>query len=63
MGRPPIPSGVPERLLIYTHDKKMIVQMIADVRQSLNTTDPIGGTEEERAGAYSGNLSYFGTTI
>ena len=40
-------SGV----LIYTADAKMAVQMIASNRPSIDTTDALGGDEQQRAAA------------
>jgi hypothetical protein len=48
-------------LLVYTSSGTMIVQMSAALRTPLNTSDPLGGTVEEKAAAYAGFLSYFGT--
>jgi hypothetical protein len=48
-------------LLVYTRDGHMAVQMLAADRGSLATTDALGGTETERAAAYSGCLAYFGS--
>ena len=48
-------------MLVYTDVGGMIVQMAAANRAHLDTADAIGGTESERAGAYSGYLAYFGT--
>ncbi|MGA2075108.1 MAG: lipocalin-like domain-containing protein [Terriglobia bacterium] len=50
-------SGV----LIYTADAKMAVQMIASNRPSIDTTDALGGDEQQRAAAYSTCLAYFGS--
>ncbi len=46
--------------LIYTADGRMAVHMAAAGRTALDTTDPLGGTVEDRAAAYSGYLAYFG---
>ena len=48
-------------MLVYTDVGGMIVQMAAANRVHLDTADAIGGTESERAGAYSGYLAYFGS--
>ncbi len=48
-------------LLVYTGSHHVIVQMVADGRSTFSVTDPLGGTVEERAAAYSGFLGYFGT--
>lgn len=47
-------------LLIYTSDGYMAVQMLTADRPPLQTDDPIGGSLEERAAAYSSCLAYFG---
>lgn len=47
-------------MLVYTASGGMIVQMTASDRPPLDTKDPIGGTVDERAKAYSGYLAYFG---
>ncbi len=39
----------------------MIVQMLAKDRPLIKSTDPIGGSIDERAQAYSTCLAYFGT--
>ncbi|GAB6902190.1 lipocalin-like domain-containing protein [Kineosporia succinea] len=46
--------------LIYAPAGRMAVQMVAGTRPPLDSTDPLGGTPEERAAAYSGYLAYFG---
>lgn len=51
----------PRGLLIYTADGAMSVHMVLADRPNLDTDDPVGGTVEERALAYSTCLSYFGT--
>lgn len=48
-------------LLVYTSTGKMMVQMTAAHRPVLETTDPLGGSAEERAAAYSTFLGYFGS--
>lgn len=48
-------------ILIYAEDGSMAVQMFAAQRPAIPTTDPLGGTLEERAAAYSTCLAYFGT--
>jgi len=50
----------PRGILIYAQDGGMAVQMVVADRPKLDTADPIGGSAEERAGAYSSCLSYFG---
>ncbi len=47
-------------LLIYTAESRMAVQMTAAGRPRLDTTDPRGGSTEQRAAAYSTHLSYAG---
>lgn len=51
----------PLGILIYTADGSMAVQMLVADRPALNTEDPVGGSTEERAQAYSTCLSYFGS--
>lgn len=51
----------PVGILIYTDDGNMAVQMLTAERARLHTDDPVGGTLEERAAAYSSCLAYFGT--
>jgi hypothetical protein len=48
-------------MLVYTEAGGMIVQMASANRAHLDTADAIGGTEAERAAAYSGYLAYFGS--
>lgn len=50
----------PKGLLVYTPDGRMAVQMVTADRPSLDTSDALGGTEAERARAYSTCLAYFG---
>lgn len=50
----------PDGILVYTPDGFMAVQMVQADRPTLDTDNAIGGTEGERAGAYSTCLSYFG---
>ncbi len=50
------PSGT----LIYAHDGGMAVMMAAADRPKLDTDDPVGGSLEERADAYSSCLAYVG---
>lgn len=50
----------PDGILVYTPDGFMAVQMVRADRPTLDTDNAIGGTVEERAGAYSTCLSYFG---
>ena len=47
-------------LIVYLPDGLMMVQMTAANRRGLGTSDPVGGTESERAAAYSTCLAYFG---
>jgi len=47
-------------ILIYAADGSMAVQMTALDRPHIPTSDPQGGTAEERAAAYSTCLAYFG---
>ncbi len=51
----------PRGILIYAHDGRMAVQMLAADRPSIDTTDPLGGSAEARAAAYSTCLAYFGS--
>lgn len=51
----------PKGLLVYSPCGAMAVHMFRAGRAHLSTDDPVGGTAEERAGAYSGCLTYFGT--
>lgn len=48
-------------LLVYTRNGHVIVQMAATDRARIEASDPVGGSVEERATAYSGFLGYFGT--
>ncbi len=48
-------------LLIYTAGGHMAVQMTAGGRPVLETGDPLGGSTEQRAAAYSTYLAYFGS--
>lgn len=50
----------PDGILVYTPDGFMAVQMVQADRPTLDTDDAVGGTESERAAAYSTCLSYFG---
>ncbi|MEO1338217.1 MAG: lipocalin-like domain-containing protein [Myxococcota bacterium] len=50
----------PQGLLIYSACGHMAVQMVAAERPNLDTDDALGGTESERAQAYSSCLAYFG---
>lgn len=50
----------PRGLLIYTPDGYMAVQMVSAQRCRLDTDDALGGSEAERAQAYSTCLAYFG---
>jgi hypothetical protein len=47
-------------MLVYTADGRMAVQLAAADRPSLDTDDPLGGDERDRAAAYSTCLAYFG---
>lgn len=47
-------------MLVYTASGGMIVMMAKAGRGKLDTHDAVGGSEAERAGAYSGYLAYFG---
>jgi len=47
-------------MLVYSADGRMAVQLVAADRPKLDTGDPLGGSAEERAAAYSGCLAYFG---
>jgi hypothetical protein len=55
----PFGSG-PTGLLVYTPDGNMAVMMAAADRPKLDTDDPVGGSMEARAGAYSTCLAYVG---
>ena len=50
----------PRGILIYAPDGSMAVQMITKNRPPFDTTDALGGDIEQRAGAYSTCLAYFG---
>lgn len=50
----------PDGILVYTADGFMAVQMVQADRPTLATDNAVGGTESERAAAYSTCLSYFG---
>ena len=50
----------PNGILIYTPDGHMAVQMVEANRALLDTDDALGGSEAERAQAYSSCLAYFG---
>jgi hypothetical protein len=47
-------------LLIYTADGSMAAQITAADRKPLGSADPLGGSEPERAAAYSTCLAYCG---
>jgi hypothetical protein len=47
-------------LLIYTAEGSMAVQITAAARRPLGSPDPLGGSEPERAAAYSTCLAYCG---
>lgn len=51
----------PRGILIYTRDGRMAVQMLSAERATIDTTDPLGGSAEARAAAYSTCLAYFGS--
>lgn len=51
----------PEGVLSYTRDGWMFVQIVGRDRAALASTDPLGGTEQERAAAYATCLAYCGT--
>jgi hypothetical protein len=51
----------PHGLLIYSADGAMSVHMLVADRPALATDDPVGGSVEERASAYSTCLTYFGS--
>lgn len=48
-------------LLFYTAGGRMAVQLVAANRPLLPSDDPLGGSVEQRAGAYSTCLAYVGT--
>ncbi len=48
-------------LIVYTANGHMIVQMTTAGRAQIDSTDPLGGDPNQRAGAYSTCLAYFGT--
>lgn len=47
--------------LIYAANGRMAVQMLAADRAKIGSTDALGGTDEERAKAYSTCLAYYGS--
>jgi hypothetical protein len=47
-------------VLIYTADGSMAVQITAAARPRIGTLDPLGGSEQQRAAAYSTCLAYCG---
>jgi len=49
-----------EGLLIYTAEGSMAVQITAADRRPLGGADPLGGSERQRAAAYSTCLAYCG---
>jgi len=51
----------PRGVLIYTAEGTMSVHMLFADRPRLDTDDPVGGSIEQRAQAYSTCLSYFGS--
>jgi hypothetical protein len=53
-------GNAPSGLLVYTPEGDMAVMMTATDRSKLDTDDPVGGSVEERAGAYSSCLAYVG---
>jgi len=50
----------PRGILIYTEDGNMAVQMVKSNRPRFETNDALGGSEQQRAAAYSSCLAYFG---
>ncbi len=50
----------PEGILIYAPDGHMAVQMMSTDRPAIPSQDPLGGSDAERAAAYSTCLAYFG---
>ena len=50
----------PRGILIYAADGAMAVQMLTADRPRIDTDDPVGGSAEARAAAYSTCLAYFG---
>jgi hypothetical protein len=50
----------PQGVLIYTPDGWMAVQITAPDRHAIDTMDPLGGSEPERATAYATSLAYCG---
>src|SRR5579859_8038512 len=53
-------GGEPHGLLIYAADGWMAVQITASHRAAIDTADPLGGDELQRAAAYATSLSYCG---
>jgi hypothetical protein len=51
----------PRGILYYADDGWMTVQISAPDRPAIASTDPLGGTEEERAAAYASCMAYCGT--
>lgn len=52
-----------EGLLVYTPDGQMSVVMTGADRTAIGGGDPLGGSAEERAAAYSSCLAYTGTYV
>ena len=50
----------PQGMLIYTASGWMAIQAMAPGRRRIDSPDPIGGSEAERADAYAGSLAYSG---
>jgi Lipocalin-like domain len=63
LGETPVrPLGErPQGMLYYAADGWMAVQITAADRPTIASTDPLGGTEKERAAAYASSLAYCGT--
>jgi hypothetical protein len=51
----------PQGVIFYSDDGWMTVQISAQDRPAIASTDPFGGTEQERAAAYASYLAYCGT--
>lgn len=51
----------PEGVIYYTDDGWMAVQITSPDRPAIESTDPLGGPEHERAAAYATCLAYCGT--
>lgn len=50
----------PRGALLYTADGWMAVQIMAPNRERVESQDPLGGSEHERAQAYAGCVAYCG---